>query len=312
MDTNHSPMFSAAYESYLLSQTARRLSKNYLTLQALSRDYWLRRHGDTPLDEHTPDQIRQWLVWLAGNETDQASERPMSSASVDVHFRNLKSFWLWAEREELVRFGAAPVRKVPRPKHTEKLPDVLSLDEVKTLLLAIQRDTADHNHFRNYTIMAFLADTGVRLDELSKLTLDDVNLEQGYCKVLGKGDKERIVRLGLELRRSISKYKLKYRHSVSGETALFTNDMGFRLERMGIRSMVVRALKRHVARPLSKYGPHTLRHSFATLDVLLNGDLAETSHKLGHKDIETTRRYDHLATMLRDGGRSTVDAMFAK
>lgn len=179
------PTFSQAYLSYLLAQQARHLSANYRSLLDLTRAYWLKFRGDYPLNAYSPDDIRAWLVWLAS--PNAPGERPLSSSSVDVHYRNLKAFWLWAEREELVGFGASPVRKVPRPKHTERLPDVLAPAEVKQLLKSVAQNTEDPNRFRNYTILLMFADTGLRLEELSLLKLDDVNLEQGYAKVLGKG-----------------------------------------------------------------------------------------------------------------------------
>ena len=309
------PLFAQCYSAWLVAQQSRRLSGNYLNLLAITQEYWLKRLGSRPLADYTPDDIRAWLIWLAGDEEGQEwpGDKPLSSASVDIHYRNIKAFWLWAEREELVKFGGSPVRKVARPKHTEKLPDVLSPDECKELLEAILKDKDDHNRFRNYCIFLFFSDTGVRLEELARLKLADINLEQEYCKILGKGDRERIVKLGLELRRALSKYRLQYRRAANGEGALFTNDEGFAFDKFGVRTMVVRLLHKHVKRQLSKYGPHLLRHTFATTDILVNGRMEETSRRLGHRDLETTKRYDHLADMIRQGNfQSPMDAILAK
>jgi site-specific recombinase XerD len=136
-----------------------------------------------------------------------------------------------------------------------------------------------------------------------------VNLEQGYVRVTGKGDKERVIKLGIELRRALSKYKMQYRKAVEGETALFTNDMGFKFERGGIRMMVVRMLHAHIPRQLAKYGPHTLRHTAATIDLFVNEDLDATRRKLGHVDAKTTQRYVHLADVVRQSGLSPMDAV---
>lgn len=313
MTEPHSPLYSDAYESYLLAQQARHLSAAYRSLLTLTRDYWLRRHGDRHLADYSPDDIRAWLVWLAGDEPGQAFPglKPMSSASVDVHYRNLKAFWMWCEKEDLLAYGTAPIRKVHRPKHTEKLPDALTQDETRALLRSVRDDPTDHNAFRNYCILLFFCDSGVRLEELERLKLDDVNLQQGYARVLGKGDRERIVKLGVELCRAISKYRLKYRRSSANDPALFTNDEGFRFGKGGIRLMVVRKLHQHVQRKLSKYGPHTLRHTYATTDLLLNGDIKGTSLQLGHRSTETTERYLHLTAVMR-AGKSPMDAVMGK
>ena len=93
---------------------------------------------------------------------------------------------------------------------------------------------------------------------------------------------------------------------------MFTNDMGFQFDKGGIRTMVVRMLKAHVSRRLAKYGPHTLRHTYATTDLLVNNDLQNTSRSMGHRDTQTTMRYVHLADMLRTSGQSPMDAVLAK
>ena len=303
------PLYSQAYQSYLLAQEARHLSPNYRTLQALSRDYWLRKYPDRPLGDYTADDIRVWLVWLGSD--DAPGQHALSSASVDIHYRSQKAFWLWAEREELVNFGESPVRKVPRPKHSERLPDILTPDEMNAMLKAVLGDAKDPNRFRNYCILLFFGDTGCRLEEVTELTWGQVNLEQGYVRVIGKGDKERVVKLGIELRRALSKYRLQYRKAVDGEPALFTNDMGFKFEKQGIRMMVLRMLKAHVPRQLNKYGPHGLRHFAATIDLLVNKDLDATRRKLGHQDAAITRRYTHLADIVRQSGISPMDAVLA-
>jgi site-specific recombinase XerD len=138
-----------------------------------------------------------------------------------------------------------------------------------------------------------------------------VNLSEGYAKVLGKGNRERIVPLGLELRQSLSRYRLKYRRSENGEMALFTNDEGERFAGAGVRTMVVRELRAHVPRELRKIGPHTLRHTAITLDLMNNGDINTTSKIAGHKSVTTTRRYDHLAAIMR-ARTSPMDAALKK
>jgi integrase/recombinase XerC len=298
--------FSDAFSGYLLAQQARRVSGNYLALLALSRDYWTMQMGDDDLAAITPDHIRRWLLWLGAGDG-----KGLSGASVNIHYRNIKAFWLWCEREELVEFGRAPIRRVARPAFTEKEPDVLTEAEARQLLRAARNDERDPNAYRNYCILHFFLDTAVRLSELAGLDLRDVNLSEGYAKVLGKGNRERLVPLGLELRQSLSRYRLKYRHANNGEGALFTNDEGERFAGAGVRTMVVRQLKAHVPRELRKIGPHTLRHTAITLDLMNNGDINTTSKIAGHKSVTTTRRYDHLVSIMR-ARTSPMDAALKK
>jgi site-specific recombinase XerD len=315
MSTENAQKFSEVYASYLLAQQARHLSRAYRALLSLTCTYWLERHDDLPLTDYTPDHIRQWLVYLSGEDADHRWTRGngtgLASASVNVHFRNLKAFMLWCEQDGKLQFGSAPIRKVKTPKAREKLPDYLTQEELRDLLEGVLYDESNPNSFRDYCILFFFADTGVRLNELVNITLDDVNMHDGIVRVLGKGDRERGVRLGVSLRRQLAKYIHEYRREVVGEVALFTNDEGYRHEREGVRSVVVRALRKHVQRPLRKYGPHTLRHTFATLDLQFNHDIKATSLQLGHTTTDCTQRYLHITSSKR-GGRSPLDVVMAR
>lgn len=306
-----SPKFSEAYAGHLLSLQSRNLSQRYLTLKKLTCQYWKERFGDAPLANITADEIRRWLVWLAGkDDTPNAPPAPgegkgMAGISVDVHYRNLKSFWLWCEKEDLIT--KSPIRRVERPKFTQTVPDILTEGEAQDLLKQV-RNSGNRTAYRDYCILLFFMDTGVRLEELVGLSVDDVNIRDGYSKVLGKGKKERLVPMGLELRQALSKYQLKYRWAVEGEDAFFVNERGYRFGLEGVRGLVVRALRAHVPRRLTKYGPHCLRHFFVTYDLVNNGDIEATREIAGHSDSKTTRRYNHLAAIVRANRISPMDA----
>lgn len=306
---NYSTMFAA----YLLTQQARNLTRSYLTLLSLTRDYWVRRFGDMPIDEVTTDHIRIFLVWLQGQDDTSSIEPPrgakgsgLSGSSVNIHYRNTKAFMNWLEDEELI--GRSPMKKVKAPKYSEKLPEALTEGEAALLLQNVRTD-GDPHAWRDYCIHLFFLDTCVRLQELSSLDLDDLNMEEGYAKVFGKGRKERLVPLGIELRRELTRYLLKHRAAAKGEQALFVNEQGFRFDRQGIRTMVVRDLKRYVPRTLAKCGPHTLRHTGITLKLRKTRDLKTTSLIAGHSTTRTTERYVHLvgADVLRDAAGSAMD-----
>lgn len=309
--------FAAAYGSYLLAQRSRNLTANYLFLLQRTRDCFTQRFGDLALDELRPDHARTFLVWLSGREEgapaaprNQRGEA-LSGATVNIHYRNLKAFLNWAEDEEL--FLRSPMRKVKAPRYDEKLPDALTEAEVQGLLEQVLK-SGDRNAWRDYCIHWFFIDTGVRLSELARLDVSDVHLDDGYARVFGKGRKERIVPVGVELRRELSRYLLKYREAEQGETALFTNEYGRRFDPGGIRTMVVRDLQRYVPRDLRKSGPHTLRHTAATLKLRHTRDLKTTSLILGHSTTRTTERYLHLtgADVLRDAGGSAMDVIMRR
>jgi site-specific recombinase XerD len=286
------PLISECYTGYLLAQKARNVSPSYVSLLDYTRSYWLRRHGDCPISEITPEMIREYLAWLADGDESRVPSPEMASPSVYIHYRNLKAFLHWCVDEG--HLDVSPMAKVKKPRVEERLPDVLTEQEV-SLLLRRTKESGCPQAFRDYCILLMFLDTGLRLEELSSLDLRDVNLTQGYVKVLGKGRRERIVPMGIKLRRDLHRYQLSHRCAVEGETALFTNDEGFRFEKQGIRMVVLRHLKEHVDRTLTKYGPHTLRHTAITIDLRETGDIQRVSRKAGHRSLETTQRYTHLA-----------------
>lgn len=307
---NH-PNFNAVFDAYLMAQQARDLAPGYRRLQDTVRCHFVRLHGDLPLDQVTPDQIRVWLIWLRSDQAEpgQPPARCMSGGSVNTHYRMLKAFLTWCENEEYLKHS--PARKVRRPSFEHTLPDVLTEREAVQLLESVRNDK-DSNSFRDYCILLFFLDTGVRLAELANLRMDQVNLDSGYAKVMGKGRKERLVPIGLELRRALARYILKYRNAAADdEQALFINRRGRRLEYRGVSKMVVCALQQYVPRKLRRSGPHTLRHTFATFNIRKTRDIKSTSMILGHSTTRITERYIHLtgADVLRNAEGSPMDAL---
>lgn len=314
--TNSKPKitFTAGFSAYLLAQRARNLTTNYTSILERTRDCFLKRFGDLALDDLQAEHARTYLLWLAGK--DKAEDAPvaprnqrgqaLSGATVCIHYRNLKAFCRWLEDEELI--GRSPMRKVKAPRSDEKLPEALTEAEVHVLLNQV-RENGDRHAWRDYCIHLMFLDTGIRLQELAALNVGDLNFESGYAKVFGKGRRERIVPLGVELRRDLNRYLLKYREVAEGEMALFVNEHGQRFDRGGIRTMVVRDLRRYVPRTLAKCGPHTERHTSATLRLRKTHDLKITSMVLGHSTTRTTERYVHLtgADVLRDAAGSAMD-----
>lgn len=313
------PKFSTVYSGYLLAQRSRNLTRSYLAMLERTRDCLIMRQGDLEIDAIHADHLRLFLVWLSGQDTTAGIQGPplnhrgkaLSGATINIHYRNLRAFFRWAEDEELV--ARSPMRKVRSPRYDERLPDALTEAEVQVLLDKV-KTSGDRNAWRDYCIHQFFLDTGVRLAELCGLDLDHINMDEGYARVFGKGRKERIVPLGVELRRDISRYLLKHREAAAGQAALFTNEYGGRLRSQGVRMMVVRDLKRYVPRELAHCGPHTERHTAATLRLRHTRDLKTTSLILGHSTTRTTERYIHLtgADVLRDASGSAMDVLMRK
>lgn len=187
-----------------------------------------------------------------------------------------------------------PLELIETPKTGRKLPDVLSVDEIDTLITAI--DLTSNEGERNRAMLETLYGCGLRVSELVSLKISDLFFEEGFIKITGKGNKERFVPIGKAAQKYIYIYKDSMRVHLNikkefGDT-LFLNRRGSQLTRAMIFTIIKDlAVKTELNKKIS---PHTFRHSFAT-HLLENGaDLRSIQLMLGHESITTTEIYLHL------------------
>ena len=186
-----------------------------------------------------------------------------------------------------------PTDRMERPKAAKTLPEFLTQDEAVRL---VESGDPDHPMFwRDRAILETLYATGMRVGELTGLSLRDVDLGHGSCLVFGKGGKERLVPMGRAAVAALGRYLESVRPGLatgkSGD-AVFLNQRGGRLSRMSVWTVVTTAATR--AGIQRKVSPHTLRHSCATHLLEGGADLATVQEFLGHADIATTQIYTHL------------------
>jgi integrase/recombinase XerD len=187
------------------------------------------------------------------------------------------------------------------PKLARKLPSFLSIEEIDVLLAAIDRSKPEGQ--RNLAMLETLYSCGLRVSELVNLQVSNLFLEAGFIKVVGKGNKERLVPMGAAASKQIKIYKEQVRvHQTiktGNEDVLFLSNRGSALSRV----MVFLILKKLVEASGIKKNihPHTLRHSFATHLIERGADLRAVQEMLGHVSITTTEIYTHLdRAYLRD------------
>ena len=186
-----------------------------------------------------------------------------------------------------------PTELIESPRLGEHIPEVLSVEEVDMLIAAI--DLSEPEGQRNKAIIEVLFSCGLRVSELVSLHLSDLHLEEGYLRIVGKGDKERLVPISS---RAIQELKYWYidrnvlKIKPGEEDFVFLNRRGAHLTRTMILIMIKRqALEAGIQRTIS---PHTLRHSFATALLKGGADLRVIQALLGHENIATTEIYTHL------------------
>lgn len=217
-------------------------------------------------DGRSPRSVARWLVAVRG------------------YFS-----WLLARG----RIEANPAEHVDSPKVWKRLPVVLAPEDVELLLATPDKSTP--LGMRDVAMLEVLYATGLRVSELIHLRFQDLHLDAGYLRCMGKGSKERIIPLGQEAERALHHYLANGRPELLGERrndVLFVKRKGGAISRQGFWKLV----KTHgrSAGIEADFSPHTLRHSFAT-HLLENGaDLRSVQAMLGHADISTTQIYTHI------------------
>lgn len=179
------------------------------------------------------------------------------------------------------------------PKLWKKLPDVLNINEVDKLLS--QPDLSNWLGIRDRAILEVLYGTGARVAEAANLKLSDLNLEVGFVRCTGKGDKERVIPLGRKAVGAIRVYLNKVRPRLvkkDNQPVLFLNRFGNKMSRQTLWKLIKKYSA--YARINKAIMPHTLRHSFATHLLEGGADLRAVQEMLGHADISTTQVYTHI------------------
>lgn len=235
-------------------------------------------------DELELKDLEKFVQWIA--------ELGMTVSSQSRIISGLRSFYTYCIIEQIITVN--PTALLETPKQKRILPDTLSFEEVESIIAQI--DLSKPEGGRNKAILETLYSCGLRVTELVNLRISCLFLDVGFVRVIGKGDKERLVPIGSEAIKYINIYRSQIRVHVSikpgQEDFLFLNRRGSKLTRVMIFIMLKElASKAGITKNIS---PHTLRHSFATHLVEGGADLRAVQEMLGHESITTTEIYTHL------------------
>ncbi|NTW69931.1 MAG: site-specific tyrosine recombinase XerD [Chlorobiaceae bacterium] len=234
----------------------------------------------------TPNHIEEFITELYSTGLEASSMARNISA-----IRSLHKFLL-TERT----LALNPAENLHQPKQARYLPPVLTIDEIMRLLEApLQQNPRSRYFLRDKSILELLYATGVRVSELITIQQQNLYLEAGFVRILGKGSKERLVPVGSSATEWVIKYQQELRTGLAGRSsgdALFLNARGKQLSRMALFSMVRNyAVIAGIEKQIS---PHTFRHTFATHLLEGGADLRAVQEMLGHSSISTTQIYTHI------------------
>ncbi|MBU3665475.1 MAG: site-specific tyrosine recombinase XerD [Chthoniobacterales bacterium] len=233
----------------------------------------------------TPEQIGGFLGWR--------KRAGMSAATIRLHAVALRVFFRFLVKRGVL--ASDPTEFLGIPKIEAYLPETLSRDEVGRLLAAAGGKTP--LELRDRAILELLYASGLRVSELCNARLENLDLDKGFIRVVGKGNKQRLVPVGAAAREAVGRYLTSGRPELVGKKTggeVFLSVRGRKLTNQRIWQLVVALGKR--AGLEKNIHPHTLRHSFATHLLEGGADLRIIQEMLGHADISTTQIYTHVDT----------------
>jgi integrase/recombinase XerD len=291
--SNNWHVYYIRFKQYL--QLERSLSKN--SIEAYADDLKkLENYSELFLANQTPDkfsfrQLQDFIEWVATIGFSATTQARIISG--------IKTFYKFLLLENDIK--QSPAELLETPKIVRKLPVYLSVEEIDKMLSCIDRSLPEGE--RNYSMLETLYSCGLRVSELTTLKITDLHLNDNYVKVVGKGNKERLVPIGKNAAKLIKNYLSGTRSQLlpkkGSEDIVYLNRRGAMLSRVMVFYIIKDlAKKAGIHKILS---PHSFRHSFATHLVEGGADLRAVQEMLGHESITTTEIYTHLdRQFLRD------------
>ena len=269
------------YATYI--KLEKRLAAN--SVEAYLRDlrqfaHFILRLWDVPPQKVETSMIERYMAWLYDKGREKTSQaRALSS---------VKSFFNFLMIND--RIESSPAEFIQMPKFGRQLPDILSTDEIDRIIATI--DTSSVKGLRDQAMLEVLYSCGLRVSELTSLKIQDLFFGEGYIRVIGKGDKQRLVPISAIARERIQRYLDKRPEGRSNIETVFLNNRGSQLTRVMVFTILKEAVRR--AGINKRISPHTFRHSFATHLLEGGASLPQVPKFFFFNDTATTEIYTHL------------------
>ena len=268
----------------------RNLSDNSIKGYVTDLESFLKHMEKLGIVEFNQLEIEHIRSWLANLQTTGVARATLTRRIVSI-----RAFTNWAAASGWLNSDLGANLAIPKPHKT--LPEVLNVDEAATVLKSLEVKAIEEPtpiNLRDLALVEVLYGTGIRVSELCGLNLEDVDRTRNTLNVYGKGDKQRVVPIGIPAMKSIDNYISNARSefiSDNSAQALFLGSRGKRIDQRTVREVVYEAMKAVGA----KMGPHGLRHSAATHLLEGGADLRTVQEILGHASLATTQIYTHVS-----------------
>lgn len=307
MDKSQIPLAKLA-EQYFT--TCRTEGKSPTTLRGYEEKLgrFVRWCEDGTLDEFSVELAREYIAYLQaapkyeGDPYRCVEGIHMSAANVQNHVRVLRAFSSWLHREAYSNENT--LRRIKVPTAPKKLVTTLNDHEIMRVFGALDINTTVG--CRNSAMLLLFLDTGLRCSELLKLTPRDIHLDEQWLKVMGKGQKERIVPFGARASKLLQRYVSFFRPEPLIDDWLFLTLRGTRLTENAIKLVFSRLAKKA---EVPRLHIHLLRHTFATRYLMNGGDAFSLQRILGHSTLEMTRRYVDMVAVETEIKKKRPSAM---
>jgi integrase/recombinase XerC len=278
----------AQYEEHLV--LVRNLSDNSIRGYVSDLNSLLNHVNKLGVREFKDLELKNIRSWLANLQTNGASRSTLARRIVSV-----RAFTFWAASQGWLAQDIGAALEVPKPQR--KLPEVLNKNEANLVVTAMQvrvNEDPTSQNLRDLAIIEVLYASGIRISELCGLNIQDIDFSRNTLKVLGKGNKERVVPIGIPAIKALQSYldiaRKDFINKSSGD-AVFLGKRGKRIDQRTARAVVYDAM----AAIGSKMSPHGLRHTAATHLLEGGADLRTVQEILGHSSLATTQIYTHVS-----------------
>lgn len=290
---------SDAKKIFMDEQTLRGNSPRTSEIYDLYINYFIDYLGDLNIKDVTRQSIKDYTLYLLDRNinpnkyTKKLATKKLSRYTIKTYVSHLKTFFIWLYNENYKDENIFINYKFP--KLPKQIKPILSDSDVVLLLSNVN----DSNYLgsRNYCIILLMLDSGLRVQEVPALNIEDFNIINNSLFIKdSKGGRDRIVPVSIFTSAALQKY-LKFRRLINNDNALFLDLKRNRITTSAIKSYMFR-LKRKLN--IDKLNPHLLRHTFATKFIINGGDIVNLQLIMGHSDLDTTRKYVQLARYYQD------------
>jgi integrase/recombinase XerC len=278
-----------AYRSHLLME--RNLSENSIRAYLADLDSFILHINQLGITKFSQLDINHIRSWLANLQVKGAAR-----SSITRRVISMRAFTHWGAKQGWLERDIG--RDLVAPKTERYLPEIVDVDEARLALNALQLRVSEEpspESLRDLAIVEALYGAGIRVAELTNLDIQDIDRERNTLRVVGKGNKERIVPIGIPAMRSLTAWIAEGRPHLLREesgSALFIGSRGKRIDQRVVRDIVYKAMQ--ALGSTKKLGPHALRHSAATHLLEGGADIRTVQEILGHSSLSSTEIYTHV------------------